>query len=319
MDAELDAFKRAIDLRAYAAAEGYELDRKASWTGSSVMRCQTRDDKIIVKRGSDGHYVFFSVKQNCSGTIIDFAQGLKSMSLGALRKELRPWLSSPPVPVPVFEPLPKTSKDRLKVETEYARMREALRHPYLENERALPPALLALSRFAGRIRIDTRGNAVFPHFDQQGLCGYEIKNKNFTGFSKGGTKGLWFSHYLLDDRRIVFCESTIDALSHAALYPDIHARYASIGGQVNPLQPELIRAAIARLPIDSEVVAAMDADAQGGKLAAMVRKALELTGRKDLRFAAHEPFGFKDWNDELKAKRPLPFSSSYRPEVPSAG
>src|SRR5580698_64348 len=47
-DPELESFK-TIDLRAYAAGQGYQLDRKASWRGSAVMRNQS-DDKIIIKR-----------------------------------------------------------------------------------------------------------------------------------------------------------------------------------------------------------------------------------------------------------------------------
>src|ERR1039458_5062314 len=125
----------------------------------------------------------------------------------------------------------------MRVETEYRKMQDARRHPYLENERALPASLLESERFAGRVRIDARGNAVFPHFDQEGLCGYEIKNAGFTGFSAGGNKGVWFSQARLDDTRLVFCESAIDALSYAALLPDDHARYASIGGKPNPVQP----------------------------------------------------------------------------------
>ena len=38
------------------------------------------------------------------------------------------------------------------------------------------------------------------------------------------------------------------------LFPDERARYASIGGKPNPVQPELIRAAIARMPSGSEIV-----------------------------------------------------------------
>jgi hypothetical protein len=37
-DAELDGFKTGIDLRAYAAAQGYELDRKASRTSTNPRR-----------------------------------------------------------------------------------------------------------------------------------------------------------------------------------------------------------------------------------------------------------------------------------------
>ena len=65
-------------------------------------------------------------------------------------------------------------------------MRECRRDPYLENERALPVALLDRERFAGGVRMDEHGNTVFPHFDQEGLCGYEIKNSGFTGFATGG-------------------------------------------------------------------------------------------------------------------------------------
>jgi hypothetical protein len=69
------------------------------------------------------------------------------------------------------------------------------------------------------------------------------------------------------------------------------------------------------MPRDSEIVSAMDNDADGAKLSEIVRKAVELTGRPDLKFIVQEPFGFKDWNDQLRA-RPQPLLP-YRPEVPS--
>ena len=304
-DAELEEFKR-IDLRAYAAGQGYQLDRKESWRGTSVMRHPVTNDKVVIKLGMDGHYVYFSVRdERDNGSIIDFVQNRQKLSLGAVRKELRPWIGQPPVAVPAFPSLPKTEKDRMKVEAAYARMQDAIDgHAYLERERALPPALLARDRFAGRVRRDERGNAIFPHFDAAGLCGFEIKNKGFTGFSSGGSKGLWLSNEQLQDNRLVISESAIDALSHAVLFPDAddRSRYASIGGKPNPVQPELIRAAAARMPSGSEIVAAMDADAEGAKLAGVVRKAVELSGRADLRFVIQEPFGFKDFNDQLRAK-----------------
>ncbi len=315
MDSELEQFKSDIDLRIYAAEQGYQLDRKESWRGSAVMR-HANGDKIIVKRGADGHYIYFSVHQNGdNGTIIDFVQKRTRMSLGAVRKELRPYIGMPSSQLPAFAPLPKTSRDRLRVETEFAKMQNAPKHPYLEHERALPSSLLEQERFKGRIRIDARGNAVFPHFDQEGLCGYEIKNKGFTGFASGGTKGLWLSHEFPDDTRLIFCESSIDALSYMLLFPDEHARCASIGGKLNPLQPELIRAAIARMPDKSKIVAAMDADEDGAKLADIVRDAVKLTGRDDLAYVFQEPFGYKDWNDQLlkRPKQALPL----RVEEPS--
>jgi hypothetical protein len=79
--------------------------------------------------------------------------------------------------------------------------------------------------------------------------------------------------------------------------------YVSIGGQPTSAQLDLIRAAAARMPSDGEIVAAMDADSDGAKLSDVVRQAVDLTGRADLRFCNHEPVGFKDWNDQLRAEQ----------------
>jgi len=309
MDAEIESFKCAIDLRAYAASQGYQLDRRHSWRGNAVMRHPASDDKIIIMRGMDNHWIYCSCRDDRDkGTIIDFAQFRQGMSLGAVRKELRPWLGQPPVPVPAFPAMHKVEKDRMKVQAAYAKMHDVTDgHPYLERVRSLPAALLLDERFAGRIRIDTpHGNAAFPHFDAEGLSGYELRNVDFKGFSSGGRKALWLSHELPADTRLIITESAIDALSHAVLFPDRFARYASIGGKPNPEQPELIRAAAARMPHGADVVAAMDADANGRKLAEIVRQAVALTGRADLHFLMQEPEGAKDWNDLLRAK-PLPF------------
>jgi hypothetical protein len=260
--------------------------------------------------------LYFSVRDESDhGSTIDFVQRRLRLNLGGVRKELRPWLGESPVMVPVFPPLRPVSKDRLRVETDYAKMTDALRHPYLENERALSVSLLELPRFIGRIKIDARGNAVFPHWDLDGLSGFEIKNRGFTGFSPGGTKGLWLSHESPDDNRLVLCESAIDALSHAVLFPDQRTRYGSMGGKLNPIQPELIRAAALRMPSKAKIIAATDADEDGAKLAEVVREAVLNSGRDDLSFVFDEPQGAKDWNEVLLTRYRI--KSSYRQDVPS--
>jgi hypothetical protein len=118
-----------------------------------------------------------------------------------------------------------------------------------------------------------------------------------------------------EDNCLVVCESAIDALSFSVLFPDGRTRYASIGGKMNPAQPDLIRGQIECMPSGSEIVAVMDADEAGRALAEVVRRQVELSGR-DVRFRSQEPSaGFRDFNDELrgKPKAPLP----YRLEVPS--
>jgi hypothetical protein len=267
-------------------------------------------DKVVIKRNSNGHYVYFSVRDDDdNGTLIDFAQRRKGLNLGQVRKELRPWIGRPTSPLPLFSKLENSAKDRSAVERNYSRMPIAARHPYLEQERKIPPALLGSARFAGRIRADEHGNAVFPHFDECGLCGFELKNRNFTGFAKGGEKGLWESHDQDEDTAIVIAESAIDALSHAALFPNTGARYRSIGGAVNDRQPLLIRAAIAELPANAEVICAMDNDKDGRKLATMVEDAFKSAGRPDLCFKLDLPSTEgEDWNQLLKT-RPLPANS----------
>jgi hypothetical protein len=54
----------------------------------------------------------------------------------------------------------------------------------------------------------------------------------------------------------------------------------------------------------------MDNDDDGRKLADMVRKAVELTGRSDLRFTTEQPAGVKDWNDQLRAHPTFSFPTA---------
>lgn len=301
-DSELESFKTSIDLRAYAAGQGYVLDATESWRGSAVMR-HANGDKIIVSRKPDGHYTFYSVRSDQdAGTIIDFIQKRKGFSLGTIRKELRRWQGTPSSAIPRLPELSTTARDREGVQSRYEAMAIAHCHPFLELERAIPAVALQYWRFDGRIRIDQHSNAVFPHFDNDGLCGYELRNTGFKGFAKGGAKGLWLSKTGQADRRLVICESAIDALSFAVLFADGHARYASVGGKLNPSQPDLIRSQINLLPRAAEVIAAMDADDAGRQLAGTIAKAFGDAGRADLLFRRMEPVGFKDWNDQLRAR-----------------
>src|SRR3989442_13032335 len=127
-DSELDAFKREIDLRQFAVSLGYEMDRRESWRGSTVLRRGA--DKIVVKRNGNGHYVFFSVRDDRDhGTVIDFLQRRQNLSLGVVRQILRPWIGRPAAS-PQFPKLEPTSPDRMRVEVRYRRLANAQRFPY---------------------------------------------------------------------------------------------------------------------------------------------------------------------------------------------
>jgi hypothetical protein len=310
---ELDVFKREINLSEYAATQGYRIDRKASSRNSVVMRSDA-GDKIVIACGDDGHWIYFSVRdERDNGTIVDFVQKRKGVKLGGVRQELRPWAGggwgdpARPHPDLFAQEIAPVSKDRAQVLRELARMKPVAFHAWLEEERAIPRSLLLDPRFAGRIRVDFRANAVFPHADQDGPCGYEIKNRGFTGFARGGEKGLWFSAARAGDTALVIAESGIDALSYAALHPDEAARYASTGGAMNPSQPALIAGAIEKLGQGARLVIATDNDPGGRALADQIEALARQAGREDLVLIRDLPEGEgSDWNDVLRARQPAP-------------
>lgn len=309
---ELDDFKTAINLTELMASFGYGIDRKASSRNSAVM-AHPDGDKLVVARGRDGHWVYFSVRDDRDhGSVIDFVQRRTGENLGHTRKRLRQWHTSPTSPTahagprpdpltyaPALEPI---ARDLAQVRARVAGMDPIQPdHPYLVQVRRIPPALLAQERFAGCLLIDQRGNVVFPHEDGDGVCGYELKNNRFTGFAPGGVKGLWGSRIRENDRAIVIAESGVDALSYAALHGSEGMRYLSTAGRLNDTQPGLIRAAIEELG-QGRVIAAVDHDAGGDELA-QVLETLCLEHRSpQIAFERHSPPNTgEDWNDALRA------------------
>lgn len=307
-DQELERFKTDVNLTEFGASRGYVLDRRESSRNSAVMRHPDGDKIIIARNDENGHWIYFSIRDDRdNGTVVDFLQNRGGGSLGEVRKTLRAWSGSlrPVVQVSAFvRDLLPVSRDRAGVLAEWERARVCLSLPYLTN-RGLGPDVLALPRFAGCVRVDRRNNALFPHYNKDGLCGYEIKNKNFTGFAPGGVKGLWFSKAFPSDRQLVLTESAIDGLSYHVLHPDeLWNRYMSTGGELNPQQrgdlelqqPGLLRSAMEKLPAGAIVLLAFDKDAPGEKLADEVR-AIAPAGRELRRVL---PDHGKDWNEMLK-------------------
>lgn len=314
---ELEQFKTQIDLREYASSIGYTEDRKSSCPSSAVMRNDAGDKVVIARDASDGHFVYFSVRDDSNnGSIIDFVQRRGGGSLGNVRKVLRPWIGAGPLPLltapaQFTHPLQPTTRDIGRVRARLTAMRSVDEladghHPYLVECRHLSPTLLAHSRFATRVSLDHRGNAVFPHLDRtsQGICGYEVKGRGLSGFAPGGTKGLWASLTEPSDTRLVIAESAIDALSWAALHPNEgHARFVSTGGALSPTQSELLTAAMQKLPHHGCVTLALDNDPAGHKFADQIGEAFKAADRDDLELERDFPATpGSDWNDALQER-----------------
>lgn len=303
MDEELEVFKREINLVEYANAQGYEVDQRESSRASVVMRMG--GDKVVIATGLDGHSVYFSVRDDGdNGSIIDFVQRRRSLNLGQVRKELRPWVTPatsssyrPGVTVErVRKPEPSTA-DRQQVLAVWLKMQPiGGGHFFLESERMLSRTTLADPRFSEMMRIDQRFNAVFPHYDRQGLAGFELKNKGFTGFSKHGIKAVWHSANLFTAPRVVIVESAIDGMSHAQLAGDLDTAYLSTGGSMSDHQRDLVRSALVRADKrGAEIVLGTDADEAGRKLAEQLQELAV-----GVRMLRHEPTDGKDWNDALR-------------------
>ena len=258
--------------------------------------------------GENGVWMYWNAtEQEDAGNIIDFVQNRLRLDLGQVRKELRPWLSGtarvPSSRVGEFDqPLLPITKEKADMYARLATMEIISGSHYLNEVRKIPGYVTADPRFAGRIYQDHRRNAIFPHYDLEGTCGYEIKNTDFTGFSPGGIKGLWCSRTTAQDTKLVIGEVALDVLSFAALQPDLHTRYLSTGGAINEdVQPELIKRAAAKMPGGSQIFLTMDNDGAGEALAEKIEALISPVVATECVISVQmPPSRGQDWNDVLK-------------------
>lgn len=294
-DPELERFK-ALNLGEVAASYGYALDRRESSRSSLVMR-HSDGDKIIIATGEDGHAIFFSVKADASGSVIDFVMHRQGGSLGYARKTLRAYApSSFPTAYDTTIPKPRPiPHDRAALVAQWHRF-APYHGGYLEN-RGLSPT--TVNDAADRLRIDNRGNTVFRHDDREGITGWEVKNKGFTGFAAGGRKALFALRVGLTPETapscLVIAESAIDVLSYHQQNPT-PALLLSFGGGLSPEQGELLRQILTKYPA-AGIITATDNDDQGEVFAATIAAI-----RPDA-IRARPPIG-KDWNDVIKPRPP---------------
>ncbi|WP_374191992.1 DUF3991 and toprim domain-containing protein [Chroococcus sp. FPU101] len=174
-------------------------------------------------------------------------------------------------------------------------MREIANHAYLQH-RGINRETLESDRFAGTIYTDSRNNVIFPHRDREGVCGYEIRNQQFKGFSESGTKGLWHSQTTREDKRLVICESPIDCLSYYRFFDDDQTRYFATGGTLSENQKDLIRGAFEKIHKQGgQIVIATDRDEAGEKLALELAK----EAPSGSQISREVPDYQKDWNEAL--------------------
>ena len=215
-------------------------------------------------------------------------------NLGEARRVLRLWTGA--TPTKVYEPLePAPRFDRAFVKAQYAKAKPLAWHDYLEKERCIPREVLLSGRFKGRLRVDERGNVLFPHYDVDELCGFEKRSRTFKGFADMGEKGLWTSNCFPEDKILVIGEGAIDCISYEAMHTG--HRYASFAGGMSEKQHELIRLACKEMSPGAGVICITHPDADGKRYAEAIEKIANDIG---MWCVIDHPEGVKDWNDALR-------------------
>jgi hypothetical protein len=162
---------------------------------------------------------------------------------------------------------------------------------YLREQRRLPEALLRSLVDSGSLYADCRANAVFMLLGREGRpVGAELRGTSATawrGLAPGSRKDLgYFACGPAHAKELVLCESAIDAISCAALYPD-RLCLSTAGARPNPawLPPLLAQ--------HPRIYCGFDADPTGDQMADAMTAIYPAIQR--LRPPLH------DWNDVLTA------------------
>lgn len=299
-DAELERFKKEINIVEFAESLGYKLVGKPSKHSATMV---SGGDKIVVATNvADGHGIYFSVHDDSDrGSVIDFAQKRSGQSLGHIRKELRGWVSEPARPAPKRRPADERPAKPAAIQRDRAALiaRSLQLVPYAGTYLASRGLHDEVVR-AFDVQQDARGNAVFVHSDEVGVTGWEAKNKVFTGFAEGGQRAFAWGRMRSEEpvHRLFVFEAAIDMLSYAQMHhaDGDGALYASSGGAISDSQIEMLTSTLDELE-GPELVLAMDADDAGRKMAEKVQAATA-----NRRVSVVFPTTVKDWNDELQAK-----------------
>ena len=303
-DEELEEFKTKINLTQFMAAHGFQLNQRKSTQRFAVMRSQGSKTYLVSVSDKDKHWVYknpFDVLDK--GSIIDFCKAYVTQNLGEIRKYLRPWVNKPPQihPSRYVKKIKATKPDIQKVLAEYMAFDCPERFQYLES-RKVTAKTYQHSRVMGRIKLDSKGkfqNIIFPHYNEDGVCGYEIKGRGgFSGFSKQGLKGAWVTKPQGNEKNICVFESVVDALSFAELFPERleDSHFMSVGGNPSSEQRELVANILIKNP-DVKVCLCFDNDAAGEKLTQIFQDLLPATSEVE-RLKSNS----KDWNDDLMGR-----------------
>ena len=168
---------------------------------------------------------------------------------------------------------------------------------YLRSGRCLPATIIREAIERDVLREGPYGSMWAAHVSDDGaVTGWEERGPDWRGFSTGGSKVL-FRLGSSDAARLCVTEAAIDAMSLAA-FEGLRegSLYLSTGGGWSPATDSGVRRLAARP--GAVLVAATDANSQGGTFASRLRDIADEVGCDWLRLTPPA----EDWNDALKAR-----------------
>lgn len=288
---ELIELRAHVDCRSVLEAAGWELDARESTRRAAKYR-QGAGRIVIVTHEGKG---WFDPLNDRRGDVLALAQHIWGGSLGHARKALRPLAGIAPKLLPMRQGAEGVAFEGDVLWNQATQMRPGSSGwTYLTEKRRLPvESVTRALRFAA-LREGIQGTVWAMHQGAAGsVTGWEMRGPNYKGFSKGGTKTLfWLGHPAAADRLAV-TESAIDALSLASIerWPD-GTLYASTGGGYGPETGEALRGL---LPHRGRLVAATDRGTGGELLAGRLHELAAECGRGFSRLTPEA----KDWNEQL--------------------
>lgn len=304
MDQELETFKKT-PFQSIAERFGYSVDERESSINSRILR-GPNDDKISIRQEADAHWTYFSIRdEKDNGTIIDFVQLRKNLNLGQARKLLREVIKELGKGSPnsfSYCPPQETQKAKAKAKDPIPAPKSLLSgndHRYLIGDRKIPTWIFGDPRFQGIILKDPdRGNVMFPHRNQAGICGYEVRNRKFAGY-QGKREGFWITNGYRESMSIMICESAIDCLSHAALFPDQKNAYISLSGSMSREQKAFLKKILEwAFRTRKEIISGVDQDPAGDSF----RRTFNNLAPTGMFIRPMFPPEAKDWNDVILGK-----------------
>jgi hypothetical protein len=293
---ELERFKTEVNLAELAAAYGYQRNPQKSTRATLSLEDAAGNHLVVSVNPGNGHWRWFNpLDESQAGTVVDFLQTVEQISLGEVRKVLREWMRMPAPAIPNMDKPRAQKKNRGEVVAFLDRFEPVQRSSYAES-RGISTATLTAPPFQGRILKGFKGALIFPHWDDRGLCGYEVKTFGFTSFSSKGYKSLWVSRVPSALNQIVIAESGIEALSYFQAKQPVHTLFASAGGNWSKDVADRMRNLMKRYP-EAVVVGAFNHD-QGGQRQSDRLAELAADAGNDYQ-ADFPPVEGADWNDTI--------------------